>query len=545
MKKGLIVKDYDSILKREKAAAGFAAVYGTGPAIPSGYDPTTGKYGIWKRFGRSVPDVDKKALRGFRSFVRKYIRLNYLPLGENTDLSVPTWLDQTHYTQAQKDTLLFNYAIMIRGHVEDKEYWFLSVLYGQGTAEEACEHLRDHWADELVRVTSEWDHKKGLTCGMFRKLESYEMFKHARMINGPPKQLKLLFGPVCKAMESYVFHQEPAFIKVVPVEDRSQYINDMMSVPVGSYYATDYSAFEASFVPELIRSCEGQLYRYLTSNIHAVQETIDIVMSILTGKRSCYGRVNKAVTSARMSGDMCTSLGNGFTNLMVAKYWAYLNGFEYCGVVEGDDGLFRVPDVDLVPPKEFYEQLGFIIKLETVDKLNEGGFCKIFYAEDEPENLRDPIPVVVKAGWTTSRKKYGGSEVMKELARAKGNSLLCETPACPILGAMGLYLRRVTEGSSTAEVETYWDYEKYRLSNLGKCIERAKLGPSIAQREFVERMWGVSIGHQIHIENYFDSLTSLHTLDDPTLVNLCIIRMPDWHTVWNNLVIEEPEGSAW
>jgi hypothetical protein len=242
---------------------------------------------------------------------------------------------------------------------------------------------------------------------------------------------------------------------------------------------------------------------------------------------------------------MCTSLGNGFTNLILAAFWAHENGFDMCGIFEGDDGIVRVPSIDLIPPPEFYAKLGFKIKIEPSGKLNEAGFCKIFYAEGEPENLRNPIETLLKAGWTKSSRMHGGERVIKELARSQGFSILCETPACPISASMGLYLLRATEGSETSPLEGWWQRQKFKNVNLEKCVERALKGPSPAQRKFVGDKWGIPPAHQVHIERYLNSLSELQELTDPILLQHCYKQFPAWRIVGRNFRVYKPKGTAW
>jgi hypothetical protein len=134
---------------------------------------------------------------------------------------------------------------------------------------------------------------------------------------------------------------------------------------------------------------------------------------------------------------------------------------------------------------------------------------------------------------------------MKELAKAKGFSLICETPACPIIGALGLYLDRVTGGAAASRPEGYWDIEVMSHSNLDACKRRAEKGPSFAQRQFVSQMWGVSVDDQLEIEHYLNNKTDLSPLDNPTLVRLCIEALPHWNVVWHTLLWHRPEQSAW
>lgn len=81
-----------------------------------------------------------------------------------------------------------------------------------------------------------------------------------------------------------------------------------------------------------------------------------------------------------MSGDMCTSLGNGFSNKMKAEFLAYKAGGTIDGFVEGDDGLF-VTNFEL--RSSDYEKLGFTIKIEEIADPCEASFCGMIFGEDE------------------------------------------------------------------------------------------------------------------------------------------------------------------
>jgi len=535
------IKEGPDERSRSKAARAFCPVQGLGPPLPDGKDRETMWEALLKRMGQKMPDIDKGLLRQFRSFVRVWCAKHLRPLDHDTDFSVESWLADTHYTEKQKERFLFLYASMMAGvskrpdGVTDK---FLLDLYGQTV------NTPRGWELGMSLMVSHWN-PKWYKCKSFCKAEFYMEPKHARWINSRSDNFKVLSGPVFKKIEHALFTSVKSFIKTVPLPDRAKYIDDMLKTTGGTYFATDFTSFEAGFHPDFVRCCELQLYKYMVKDCPQVKGAMDIICQALTMKQSVKAKACRARVEGRMSGDMCTSLGNGFSNYMIAAFWAYLNDFEVCGVFEGDDGLVRVPSDALVPPQSFYEMLGFKIKIEPTSKLNEAGFCKQFYAEGQPENLRDPLETVLKAGWTKSARRHGGEEVIRELARSMGFAILCETPACPISAKMGLYLLRATEGSLTSRPEGWWEHQRFKNVNLTACVERAMAGPSPEQRQFVWTKWGISPPEQQHIESYFDSLSELQELTDPVLVNLCQQRFPYWITVRRNLSCIEPAKSAW
>lgn len=525
---------------RSTAARAICPVAGMAPIMPDGKDRETMWEGLLKRMGQKMPTIDKSLLRRFRSFVRVWCHQNLKPLDRGTDFSVETWLAGTHYTEKQKERFLYLYASMLAGvnHRHGATDEFLKALYAQTSSDPFG------WELGMSLMVSHWN-PKWYKCKSFCKAEFYMEPKHARWINSRSDQFKILSGPVFKHIEHVVFSTVKSFIKHVPLPERAKYIDDMMSTTGGTYFATDFSSFEAGFHPDFVRCCENQLYKFMLKDCPKVKGVVDIICQALTMKQSVKSSVCKARVEGRMSGDMCTSLGNGFSNFMIAAFWAHINDFEVCGIFEGDDGLVRVPGDEFVPPASFYERLGFKIKIEPTSRLNEAGFCKQFYAEGQPENLRDPLETVLKAGWTKSARKHGGEEVMRELARSLGYSILCETPACPISARMALYLLRVTEGSVASCPEGWWEHQRFKNVNLAASVERAMAGPSPEQRQFVWTKWGISPPEQQHIESYFDSLSELQELTDPVLVDLCQRRFPYWGTVHRNLSCIEPAKSAW
>lgn len=159
----------------------------------------------------------------------------------------------------------------------------------------------------------------------------------------------------------------------------------------------------------------------------------ELVAGMLAGRNELHTSIGVSVDilGRRMSGDMNTSLGNGFTNWMLARFIIEeQQGKRLYGFVEGDDGLFVT---DGVLTKEMYARLGFTIKIDTFDDPCVASFCGLVFSS-AGEIIRDSVKFLMGAGWTSSFV-HAGERVMDALLMAKCLSVLCETPNCPIVGA--------------------------------------------------------------------------------------------------------------
>jgi hypothetical protein len=219
-----------------------------------------------------------------------------------------------------------------------------------------------------------------------------------------------------------------------------------------------------------------------------------------------------------MSGEMCTSLGNGFTNLMCFLYLCKQNGVEFVdGVVEGDDGLFAVRGK--VPSPAQFNNLGLIIKMETHDHLNEASFCGLVFDPDDLSNVADPAELLCKFGWTHSVQMRAGPKKLKSLLKAKAYSLAYELPRCPIANALARYALRVTSSSKPLwSAVDKWKLQ-CRIPTAG-VLERLALGVPACNRVLVARVYGIDVPTQLVIEGYLDSLTDIQQLQHPLIYAL-------------------------
>jgi hypothetical protein len=193
-----------------------------------------------------------------------------------------------------------------------------------------------------------------------------------------------------------------------------------------------------------------------------------------------------------MSGDMCTSLGNGFTNLMVSLFALHEAGVDLtkvCGHVEGDDGIFSAP---IVPSVNAYASVGFDIKLERIESPETASFCGIIYSQTG-DLLRDPLKFIRGFGWTGTMVD-AGRKVKFELLRAKALSAMYETPNCPIVGALAYAAYRMTMAYSPRYVDDGYHRPPRSIDVKPPC-------PSEETRMLFARLYGIDPKTQRDVES--------------------------------------------
>jgi len=284
-----------------------------------------------------------------------------------------------------------------------------------------------------------------------------------------------------------------------------------------------------------MRAVELQLYAYLWRDLPGGKAMARTISKVLSGRQTCRARGLKVcVPGCRMSGEMCTSLGNGFTNLVLMAFVCAERGYVWDGVVEGDDGLFVVGgDLDA----RDFERLGFRIKLVRHDRVSTAGFCKFVYDEESLENVADPAELLAKFGWTHSQLKDGGVETMRALLRGKVYSLKSELGGAPIVGSLVRWVDR-TVGCGKILHNTRDGRLDYWMMQKQSC--RRSLRPvTQGSRLVVEKVYGVSVATQLAIESYIDSLKTLCPLDGP----VSALMKPAWRAYWQGFVVHSPAGT--
>lgn len=216
-----------------------------------------------------------------------------------------------------------------------------------------------------------------------------------------------------------------------------------------------------------------------------------------------------------MSGDMCTSLGNGFTNLMSMYYLSYLkSGKLPQGVVEGDDGLFEFESESMIPTSEEFARLGFTIKMEKFENIGDAGFCGNIFDESCLSNVSDPRELLCKFGWSSSRIACGSGKKRLELLKAKALSLLFELPSCPIVKSLARWALRNTKKLRYRfeNGKDWWEQQVWNGIVSGDVERLLELPIPYANRLLVDRKFGISPARQLELEAWFDAQDTLHPI---------------------------------
>jgi len=470
-------------------------VFGHCPPIPDRNHYPTVLHGVLNRFCSTPPPIDRVLLFEFETFVRnEVLRLPVVP--PDADMTPEHWLLDTHYPRWRQDQLM------------------------------------EGWDNSMRSLCLEDFELNG-----FMKTETYLKFANPRGINSRSDNFKVAVGPCCKHMEHIVYSHYGEFIKNVPVRQRPEYITQLMGHCPGPYYETDYTAFERHFVPELLRACEMVLYDHL---LHHFPELFNVIESAMCGlNRIRYKAFTICVKGRRMSGEMVTSLGNGFTNLMLAKFVAFKSNATIVGVVEGDDGLFAS---NRPLREDLFAKLGFTIKIQKRETLLESSFCGLMMSEDLI-SLTDPFVALCNLGWSTSPQASQSARVRKELLRAKALSLLHEHPQCPMLSSVAARLIELTNGSEPRYTAGWykWKLQGEIEESMNETMRMAKVGPSTSARDCFYRLYGVSPEAQVAFENY------IMNWDGGAIAHYAIESMADEHPsshafreMWHDYVTTAP-----
>jgi len=338
--------------------------------------------------------------------------------------------------------------------------------------------------------------------------------KHSRGIFSRHDQFKIVVGPVFKLIEHSLFDGETTkkfFIKKVPAEKRAAFVWERLSGKGSETMATDYTAFESHFVEELMDACEFQLYDYMVQNLNC-PDFKNFVGVIKGMNRIEFKNFAIKLNATRMSGEMNTSLGNSFANLMVFLYLQRNNKNVDC-LVEGDDclGVFD----GTCPTSKDYSDLGLTVKIERPSSINTASFCGQVFSSDLT-TLVDPHKFILKFNWSPALYVDASDKTLRELAHAKSMSALHSYPACPVVTAYAKYVFR-TSGKYWKIDNSKSNWEKVRLEKLLREFQFEDKSITQESRFIVEELWGFTISQQIFLEELFDSLTSPGPLYEPIL----------------------------
>jgi len=455
--------------------------------------------GTKKRFISQPPTPQRRLRRRFRRFVRNWCKRNLTPLSRITDVEFETWLAERPYPEWRK--------------IE----------------------LRAVWA----KLGSDGPNRRHRGVSSFGKEEYLAaQAKTLRAINSRSDEFKVLVGPVFKAIEEEVFKNE-AFIKKVPVPDRPAYIQERFGVLGAKPKSSDYTSFETHFDAATMLECEFILYMYMTKDLPTdFHDHVDALLGVNVCKFKWF---TVFVEATRMSGEMCTSLGNGFANLMVGLFAAFYHGATHVvAIVEGDDGLFTANSKRDYGPT-FFEDLGFTIKMVEVP-LEESSFCGLIFDPLELINVCEPIGAILTLGWSSGRYINLGDAKRMSLLRSKALSMYYQYNGCPILTELSQAVLRLTSGRDLRWALNERNISLWRREILQNAMTWMSSAPQVKQpglntRLLVEKVFGVTVEHQLVLEDHFSRMTSLKDFHHPLLTVYC---PDDWLDYTRKYVVPRP-----
>lgn len=442
--------------------------------------------------------------RKFRGFVKKFLRENLQPLAADELLTTEQWLEESNYPKWRKEELL-----------------------------KAREESRD--------MNTEWSYATDSTASnrkvkMFVKDEFYEEYKYPRNIYGAEDAFKVQLGPIIKSIEKKVFALK-YFIKKIPKRERAKYLDEMFDGIGMKTLETDYTSFETHFDSTLKCDCEFEMIRYMTQNLTEQSKVLRWIRATGTLNNVVNKYMYLILGCKRMSGEMDTSLSNGFSNLMFILYAVEKYNLEHRGpAIEGDDGLIQLSG-DI--PSEYFKLMGLNVKMIWHDEFSHASFCGMVFDREEKIIITNPLPVLATTPWI-NRKYVDSTDVkLKALLRAKALSLVWEYPGCPIIYEYGKKLLELT-----SEVKADWGanagwwesqtarYVTAEMERTGAEFPVVAVGPRT--RALMEAKYHVTVEQQHSIERditkmTWESFTSITATD----------LMPDvWKINYKNYVYE-------
>lgn len=449
---------------------------------PNSSDSLSAARGLQKRLLHVRPTINQRTLRKFKKFVWSWLRDNMVPLVDVDVRSFEEWVSEINQPDWRKE-----------------EYRQAHDQMNQGLVSE---------------------HKiRRKKC--FVKREFYDSPKYHRIIHSPSDYEKVLEGRFISAIESKLFSR-PEFIKKVPRDQWPEYISERVGAAGWRFlYGSDYTSFEANFVPELQQASEMALVDYMLVNFRHDPGFRSIKTGAAKGKGLSGAHFEAKHDGQRESGRMSTSLFNGFGNIMFNMFVIFekLGATDCKYVVEGDDGLFAHNGRRNATPEDFLE-LGLTIKIEPVDAWYKASFCGVVTHPEVKKTLTNPVKVLCTAAWAGSEYLRANKQTLNYLAQIKGLSYLAQYPGCPVVQSIALWMLRTTgfERHKWPELQAwisnqrstgYWD--SLVLSTISDKMTHSGIMPAPVDdrsRAVVAEVFKVSIEMQLQLEQLFDTDTT-------------------------------------
>jgi hypothetical protein len=423
-----------------------------------------------------MPDPDPGKLVRMRKFVRRILNEHFKPLPFADAVTRQRWFEEwlAHYNKPLKTKEEFREIYLSLGVLTEDDY----------------------------------------RCKSFAKKEFYAKENLPRYINSRTNRFKARVAGSCHKIEEAIFHGvwEKFFVKGRKVSEQPLLISRMGCFPL--FLQTDYTSYESGFSPEYVDAVECELWRFFLSENPDLLEDYMKVYQVggqprkehLDG-RYFYGKVY----GARMSGEMWTSLANGFSNLMNFWFLCEEKGVSrelVDALVEGDDGLFGMAEEFLT--EQDFADLGFKIKMEYVRVLQDTSFCSNIFHPTTNQQMISPEQIV-RVNWTCNPLYQRASMVVqRRLLKSKAMSLYCTGKHTPIAQTLALKLiSLLAEEKELVGDEDMWWHEWVRREDMNF----VRIEIPLENRLLWAEKFGVSVQMQHHFERKIEKANNFAALE--------------------------------
>jgi len=382
----------------------------------------------------------------------------------------------------------------------------------------------------------------------FIKNESYGSYKCPRAILSRDDFFKTAVGPMFKTIEHYIYsllseNKKFYFIKNIPFHERAAYLESIFSAERGfvdrhseflrRFLITDFSAFESSFRARIMENCEFVMYEFVTKYLPGRDIFMRNIQTLLGENFLIFSSYVAKVLSKRMSGEMNTSLGNGFSNLMLICFCMFEQGiYDFDVIVEGDDSLcsYLGPILD----SSLFEKLGFIIKFKYVSSASLASFCGQIFVPTTHVVITDPIKFLLNFPWMSIKYRHHSDKVKLGLYRGKALCALYQYSGCPIVQTFAVRVLQLTEGYDVVLDKTMDSYHlqlhEYAYSHD---IQARPVTPAIRELMFL------SFGIEESVQLRFEEVYSRMGFDDVHNPLLKLYVHPDTIHYFEHYVVRE------
>lgn len=382
-------------------------------------------------------------------------------------------------------------------------------------------YRKEQLKNEFVNC-DDLNHPRHNEVGVHGKDESYTKFAEVRGIYARKDVSKCKFGPVI-AKISKPFFQKPFFFKKVKHEDKINVLKERMSGS-GIAWDTDFTSFESTFQKEQLQF-EIDFYLFCTQANPKARMIIEEFSKIISGVNICKNKFFKFnINARRMSGEMNTSLGNSYFNLLLSSFISIKSGNSEeqtmnSILIEGDDCLCKTI---ILPDSTMYEKFGAKVKQNCYIDPCHASFCGMIFDSDSEQIIVDPIPKILNACYTDDSYLLSSRVKHEDLLKAKAMSLLYSYPGCPIINNFAQYIMRCTIHRDPSRIlkTSLSDFEREKWNLILKTpvpLVSSKLGTRI----LMEHKFNIPIPFQLRIEKFFDSLSILSPWNFPELLDYC------------------------